>query len=205
MTIEADRDTIVFMKVGRHAGETFDEILERKRREYERAGRIFWGYGGGTMHPTEKVQPFVRMHLRRGQSVRLVMQEIDSQHPNTEVYATHYSKDGVTWERMPKDVHVRGSRYALVLDQIEEGDLNLDLSEYQVGVGPSAGKPAADYIRGRVDKGCLERVGTGPGADSTSLAGATPGGVLYTEPKVVPVKYSAVLQEPYAVLLKSEP
>ena len=68
MTIQADRDTIVFMKVGRHAGETFEEILERKQREYERAGRIFWGYGGGTMHPTQKVQPSSACTSGRGRA-----------------------------------------------------------------------------------------------------------------------------------------
>lgn len=202
MTIQADLDTIVFMKVGLHAGETFEHILERKQREYERAGRIFWGYGGGTMHPTQKVQPFVRMHLRQGHNIRLVMQEIDSKHPNTEVYATHFSKDGQTWERMPEGVQVRGSRYALVLNQIEEGELDLNLGEYQVGVGPSAGKPAAGYIQGRVDKGCLERIGAG--SEANPAGGAASAGVITAEPKIVKVRHSALLQEPYAVLLKSE-
>ena len=197
MTFLADRDHIVFMKVGRHAGETFEEILARKRREYDDAGAIFWGYGGGTMHPTQKVQPFVRMHIDQGSGVRLVMQEMNSQHPATDVFATHFSADGVDWERIPAGVNVRGSRYALVLDQIEEGDLvDLDLSEYRVGAGPSAGKSAADYIRGRVDKGCLERVTAAEGD----------GGGLLSEPvKVVPVRYSAKLKAPYAVLLKTDP
>ena len=33
----------IFMKVGNHAGETFESILERKRREFDRAGKIFLG------------------------------------------------------------------------------------------------------------------------------------------------------------------
>jgi hypothetical protein len=196
MTILADREHIVFMKVGRHAGETFEEILARKRREYDDAGAIFWGYGGGTMHPTQKVQPFVRMHIDQGAGVRLVMQEMNSQHPATDVYATHFSADGLSWERIPKGINVRGSRYALVLDQIEEGDLlDLNLNKYRVGAGPSAGKSAGDYIRGRVDKGCLERVGP---SDPTA-------GGISAEPKIVPVRFSAMLQAPYAVLLKTDP
>ena len=195
MTIHADREHIIFMKVGRHAGETFEEILARKRREYDDAGAIFWGYGGGTMHPTQKVHPFVRMHIDQGAGTRLVMQEMNSQHPATDVYATHFSADGVSWERIPTGVNVRGSRYALVLDQIEEGDLlDLDLNDYRVGAGPSAGKPAGSYIRGRVDKGCLDRVDP---SDATASGS--------TEPKIVPVRFSALLQAPYAVLLKTDP
>ena len=197
MPINADHENIIFMKVGRHAGENFEQILERKRREHAAAGKIFWGYGGGTMHPIQKVQPFVRMRIEQGRGIRLVMQTMNSQHPDTDVFATHYSADGVTWEEMPAGVEVRGSRYALVLDAIEEGDLNqeLNLSDYQVGAGPSAGKPAAKYISGRVDKGLLERkpVMSAPFADE---------GV--PEPKIVPVHYSALLKAPYAVLLKTE-
>lgn len=32
----------IFMQVGNHAGETFETIMERKRREFDRAGKIFW-------------------------------------------------------------------------------------------------------------------------------------------------------------------
>jgi hypothetical protein len=36
-------EAFIFMKVGNHASENFNAILERKNRERERAGRIFWG------------------------------------------------------------------------------------------------------------------------------------------------------------------
>ena len=62
-------DGLLFMKVGLHAGEKFDEILERKRREYQKAGMIFWGYGGNTCHPTLAVQPFARMKLEKKQNI----------------------------------------------------------------------------------------------------------------------------------------
>ncbi|MFI5396695.1 MAG: hypothetical protein ACHQ9S_14265 [Candidatus Binatia bacterium] len=186
--VAADLGSIIFMKVGHHAGETFEAILERKRREYDAAGRIFWGYGGGTMHPLNRVQPFVRMRVQHGERVSLVMQEIISRHPPTEVFATHYSSDGTTWLPMPDGVRVRGSRYALVLDQLEEGDLDIDLSSYQVGAGPSTGRNGANYIHGHVDKGCLEHV---------TYQQAGPSHVIHA-------RYAAALKEPYAVLLKSE-
>lgn len=189
MSKSGDLDAIVFMKVGRHAGETFEEIVERKRQEYDAAGRIFWGYGGGTMHPTQKVQPFANMKIKEGKNITLVMQEIVSNHPDTEVFATEFSRDGETWEPVPEGIKVRGSRYALVLDEIQSGDLNIDLSHYRVGVGPSEGKVASEYIKGRVDKGCLDL--TGP-ANEEGVQG-----------KIIKATYVARLQEPYAVLLRS--
>lgn len=189
MTKLVDQDSIIFMKVGRHAGETFEEIVERKRREYERAGRIFWGYGGGTMHPITRVQPFVRMQVREGKNVSIVMQEMDSKHPDTEVFAKEFSRDGVTWEKVPDGIKVRGSRYALVLDELREGELmDLNLDDYAVGAGPSEGKVAAQYIRGRVDKGLLVR-----SAHES----------VVVEPAIVKVRYAATLKEPFAVLLRS--
>src|SRR5438477_290714 len=54
-------DRFLFMKVGNHANETWEQILERKRKEYDRTGRTFWGYGGTTCHPLGVVQPFARL------------------------------------------------------------------------------------------------------------------------------------------------
>jgi hypothetical protein len=179
--------SIVFMKVGRHAGETFEQILERKRREFERTGKVFWGYGGGTMHPTQRVQPFARMRVEHGEKISIVMEPIDSRHPDTQVFATEFSRDGILWEPIPDGIQVRGSRYALVLDEIHEGDLSIDLGEYVVGAGPSEGRLGTHYIKGRVDKGCLVHTGH-----------PAPVG----ESRVVKVQYAATLGDPYAVLLR---
>jgi hypothetical protein len=185
MPIDANLPSMIFMKVGLHAGEEFEQILERKRLEYKRAGKIFWGYGGGTMHPIQRVQPFARMKLEHGETIRLVMQEIVSRHPPTTVVAKEYSPDGVHWSPIPAGVEVKGSRYALILDEIQVGDLTVDLSQYRVGTGPSEGRNAVTYIKGRVDKGCLER---GESADVPQ----TP----------VAVHHTATLQAPFAVLLR---
>lgn len=180
-------EPFVFMKVGRHAGEDLDEILTRKKEELNRAGVIFWGYGGGTMHPIDKVQPFVRSRIEHGGQIKLLMQSIVSRHPDTEAVAKEFSRDGVNWEPIPEGVVVRGSRYALVIGEIEGGDLDVDFDAYQVGAGPSAGKPAAGYIRGRVDKGCL---------DPRTIAQSDEGG------HPIHIDYAAQLVDPYAVLLR---
>ena len=67
-------EALIFMRVGNHAGETFESILARKKREYEEAGKIFWGYGGTTLHPTKHVQPFAKMWVEKKGSIRIVMQ-----------------------------------------------------------------------------------------------------------------------------------
>ena len=51
-------DGILFMKVGVHARESLEDIIERKDKEIRDAGYALWGYGGSTCHPSTMVQPF---------------------------------------------------------------------------------------------------------------------------------------------------
>ena len=146
---------LIYMKVGIHAGEDFNGILERKKEEIRQTGMSFWGYGGGTCHPIHQVQPFAKMKILEGNNIYLVMEQIDSHSPPTILVAQDYSVDGITWLPIPDKIIVRGSRYAIILDKLEEGDLDIDLAEYEVAYGPSRGKQASEYIKGHVDKACL--------------------------------------------------
>ena len=158
---------LVFMKVGIHDGEEFQQILERKHQEIETAGVSFWGYGGGTCHPSNQVQPFSRSKIEEGAEMFLIMEEIKSHHAHTGKTAREFSVDGLNWKEMPNGIVVTGSRYALVLGELQEGDLDVDISHYHVGYGPSRGKFASDYIQGRVDKACISRSETtSPGEDT---------------------------------------
>jgi hypothetical protein len=180
-------EAFVFMKVGDHAREDFNSILDRKHQEFERTGRIFWGYGGMACHPLTQVQPFVRMQAQKYGAVYLLMEKIDSNADPDIVPATMYSEDGVNWMKIPDGIEVIGSRYALVLDEIKPGDLELSVVNYEVGIGPSRGKNASEYIEGRIDKACL--VSTSKETKSV-------------EPKIKRITICARLLEPYAVLLK---
>jgi len=180
------------MKVGEHAGESWEAILERKSREYRDAGRIFWGYGGTACHPLTQVQPFVKQHIARNGVIHLLMEPINSQADPDLLPANEFSADGVNWEPMPRGITVTGSRYALVIGEIRPGDLNIPADDYVVGVGPSRGKRASDYIQGRIDKACLEL-----GGDNLTLRERPP------TAKVHPVRFSAPLLAPYAVLLRN--
>ena len=138
----------IFMKVGNHAGETFETILERKRLELTEAGRMFWGYGGTTLHPIRHVQPFARLWVQNAGSIQMIMEPIDSRADPDVLAANEYSTDGIEWEPLPSGIVVTGSRYAIVLDEISPGQLNLDLGNFEVGIGPSRGRNAADYVKG---------------------------------------------------------
>jgi len=183
-------DAFIFMKVGTHAGESFESILARKQAEYDAAGRIFWGYGGSVCHPLTQVQPFARRHVGEAGSIYLLMEYINSQADPELHPAQEFSVDGVNWEPMPEGVEVTGSKYALVLDEIQPGELELPSDQYSVGVGPSRGKTAGEYIRGRVDKACLSR---------EVVASATPEDV---DREVRKITHAAKLKDPFAVLLR---
>jgi len=175
------------MKVGQHAGENFEDILQRKKEEYEAAGMIFWGYGGTTLHPTKTVQPFMRTYEKKN-GIFLMMQIVKSNADPDIIPAKEYSSNGVDWEPIPDGINVYGSRYALVLDNIEPGELDLKISHYKVGYGLSEGKLAHEYLKGRVDKGCFSK------AEKP----------LY-EPDAKDVKkisYQAKIKNPYAVFLR---
>lgn len=145
-------DRFIFMKVGDHAQETWDSILERKQKEIKTAGVSFWGYGGNTCHPL-RVQEFSQYNKGK---LYLLMQKIKSNDHQVVGQATEYSVDGQHWSPIPKGVTVTGSKYALLLGEIQPGELLLSISQFKVGIGPNRGKPAMDYLRGRVDKACLE-------------------------------------------------
>ena len=181
---------VIFMRVGNHAGETFESILERKRRELEAAGKIFWGYGGTTLHPIKHVQPFAKLWVAQQGSIHIVMEQIDSKADPDVLPATEFSVDGLNWEAIPSGIEVTGSRYAIVLDEIKPGQLDFDLENFEVGIGPSKGKNAAQYVRGRVDKGCFVSKESNE-AESTGSR------------RVVPIGFQARILEPYAVMLRN--
>lgn len=147
-------DPFLYMKVGVHANESLEDILRRKRDELKTAGVSFWGYGGGSCHPFNAVQPFAKEVSERGMTLRLFMQEIVSRHYVAEA-ATEYSVDGTTYQPVPKGVKVLGSKYALVLKSLDLVDFHVPLSHTQVGVGAKRGTSGDQYIRGRLDKACL--------------------------------------------------
>jgi len=182
---------IVFMKVGTHAQETLEAILERKRREIADAGFALWGYGGGTCHPQTMVQPFAKSFAKKGRAIYLCMEEMESRHFAEPLRAEQSSADGLSWSDIPIAINVLGSRYAMVIRKLRNEEFDLPLSQTRVAIGNSQGKPGHLYVNGRVDKACLEVV--------------VEAGIIGGAEKVTRIGLVAELAPPYAVFLRNRP
>lgn len=181
---------LLFMKIGTHASEDLDKIIARKRSEIANTGFGMWGYGGNTCHPASMVQPFARSFAERGQPIHLVMEQMQSNHFGSGV-AAEYSVDGQSWSEIPDTIEVRGSKYALLIEDLHADSMNLPLDQTRVPVGPSTGRLGSLYIKGRVDKACLEVT------DAPDLPNDR-------EPKIIEIGLVAKLKDPYAVFLRGE-
>jgi hypothetical protein len=175
-------DAVLYMKVGTHAQEELADILTRKRQEIITEGFAMWGYGGNTCHPGA-VQWLAKA---ADQPIILCMQPMQSRHFAEPRRAEEYSVDGTHWKLIPRGINVLGSKYALCIDRMEEVNETLDLSDTRVALGPSKGVSGDLYVRGRVDKACLEIVGTG----AVHLKPAT-------------IKLMADIVDPFAVFVRS--
>lgn len=182
---------VLFMKIGIHAREPLEEIIQRKLKEIDDTGMALWGYGGSTCHPKSMVQPFANAQHELGKPIYLVMQKMESNHWAEPLPADEYSVDGQSWLAVPKGIQVRGSRYALVIEDLHEDDFSLPLARTTVALGPSMGKSGKDYISGRVDKACLE------------LAADADVPLAPDEPSTQ-IGLVAKLKEPYAVFLRNK-
>lgn len=181
---------ILFMKVGTHAQETLTDIIARKSKEIADTGYAMWGYGGNTCHPRTMVQPFAEACTVRQAPIYLCMHEMDSRHFAEPLRANEFSADGIKWETIPDTIHVRGSRFALVLEDLRQEELVLPLETAQVAVGLSKGRSASRYIQGQVDKACLEILDT------------PPPDLKPEEKREIKINLVAKLRSPYAVFLR---
>jgi hypothetical protein len=137
------------------------------------------------------VQPFAKAFKDVGKPIHLCMESMVSNHFAEPLCAAEYSVDGIKWETIPDSIEVRGSRYALVIDEILEDSFKLPLNMTRVPVGPSAGRLGSRYINGRVDKACLEVLG------HPELGNAE-------EPAIErEISLVAELKAPYAVFLRN--
>lgn len=182
---------LLFMKIGMHAQESLAEIIARKTEEIRSTGFGMWGYGGNTCHPGSMVQPFAKTFAEKGRIIHLCMEPMDSKHSAPPLCAEEFSVDGVKWERIPDAIQVRGSKYALVIEDLHEENFLLPLDRTRVPVGPSMGRLGSRYISGRVDKACLEVL------DAPELRNDAP-------PREIHIGLVARLRAPYAVFLRGE-
>lgn len=196
LSIVTAGEGIVFMRVGTHAGEPLNVIVERKLKEIEDVGHAFWGYGGSSCHPRSIVQPYAEDAIRGGETVRLCMEEVPAER---ETYwaedepAREWSIDGINFRPIPAGIKVTGSRYAFIITGLRRQTFELPLSSVRVAAGPNRGRVGADYVDevgGRVDKAVLE-VAPPEAADGE-----------HHEGRSVTINLVADLHRPYAVFLR---
>ena len=176
----------LFMKVGMHAQEELSDIIARKQAEISAAGFAMWGYGGNTCHPRTMVQPFADSCVSAGDPILLCMQPMVSNHVAEPIRAEEYSVDGKSWQEIPQEIAVLGSKYALCIRELEQVDAEISLASTRVALGRSKGRAGDQYVKGRVDKACLTMVG------DDGHAGASP----------TRIGLVAQIVEPYAVFLR---
>lgn len=181
---------VLFMKVGTHAQESLEDIISRKSREIENAGYGMWGYGGNTCHPSSMVRPFAQDFAKRGEPIYLIMEKMESKHFAEPLCAAEYSVDGRTWKEIPNTIEVRGSRYALVIDNLRKDEFRLPLDQTRVPMGPSTGRLGSHYVSGRVDKACLEVLTEPVRINKTTIVERA-------------INLVAELKPPYAVFLRN--
>src|SRR5262249_14591058 len=143
--------------------------------------------GGNTCHPQTMVQPFARSYHVKGDTIYLCMDPMDSKHFAHPVRADQLSVDGINWEDIPREINALGSRYALVIKGLRASEFRLPLDTTRVAIGNSMGMQGSRYVRGRVDKACLE-----------ITQGASP-----EEQDGPVIRLVAEVVEPYAVYLRT--
>ena len=171
---------VIVMKVGVHLSEPWEAIVGRKLEEERAAGIAYWGYGGSVCHPFTQVQPFAE----QGSPITVLMIRTVSDFLGSSTPAVAASRDGTSWEPIPRGVMTSG-RYALILRSLRETTEELDLGAYEVAIGPKIGTPLASYLRRRVDKACARLTPTPLVSDRRSVV------------------VRADLVAPFAVLLKT--
>lgn len=150
-------NNVMLMKFGTHGNASPHQIILDKARDLLASGVFFWGYGGSTCHPENQIQPFLNQAAKYGDNVYLVLSPISSVWDGNISQCTFFSRNCEDWSRLPDGVTVSGSKYAVICDEITICEEVIDLSNYEVSVGPHAGHPVSSYLRGRITKVCASR------------------------------------------------
>lgn len=145
---------IIIMKYGVHAQEDVQNIIIRKKREYNEVGKILWGYNGVLCNPGTQILPFLEENQKKGEETYLLLVRTFSDYNGEGYVGEQFSYDKKVWKEIPKGISVIGSKYAIICDDLIECDFQLNLNNYMIAVGKSFQKPLQEYFRGRVDKAC---------------------------------------------------
>lgn len=183
-------EAILLMKVGPYCGYSLDEIIDIKKKEEKLYGKFYWGYSGVFCHP-RTINAFVSYCLLNNLSPKVLMVETKSSYDSEDAEKLgQYSVDGSVWNELDNKVNLVGNaakpHCAVTARNLQEIDIEINLSDYCVfrGMIPDMNKNLSEYFKYRVDKAC---------------ALFNPGDRVE---KIVSVKYSAELVEPFGMYIK---
>ena len=71
---------VIIMKYGVHAQEDVQNIIIRKKREYNEVGKIFWGYNGVLCNPRTQVLPFLEENQKKRQVMLIFLFKISTKY-----------------------------------------------------------------------------------------------------------------------------
>lgn len=128
----------VLSVIGPHAGESENEIFNRKIQDIKNIGRTFWLMKSFKAKPP-MVQELCQKAKGKDERAYCIFIEASSKGgalpTKTATYAISSSKDNTTWENLPDDLSpvtgkMDGQAYALVFDELEIVDDVMDLWNY---------------------------------------------------------------------------
>jgi hypothetical protein len=143
----------IIMKIGPFSGFSLEEIIDIKIREEQKVGKFFLGYAGVFCHP-KRIKDFIQLATSEGEKVYVFFIKTPSNFISPIQQLLYFSKDNETWESLPKEVLLVGSKFAIVGKGIKKTDFEINLSNYQSMLGCVPGKTLDEYLRWRCDKSC---------------------------------------------------
>lgn len=124
---------IVISIVGTHAGESLEQIFERKKKEIAKAGYTYWLYKSHSGKP-DALQKLAKTSKSTLDCYFISSSVKSGARPTKEQSISKYSSvDGTRWQKIPKDILVTGSSksaFALVLKEINLTKRDIDLWNY---------------------------------------------------------------------------
>ena len=128
-------DYAILSLAGRHAKESFEEIITRKQKDIENVGYTYWQEYSSKSYP-DKVQSFKDMVSSKGILMNCLLYKGNTQDTQNDTQATEWSKDKEHWQKIsPKLSPVTGkltaNSHALVFSKLESvDDMILNLENY---------------------------------------------------------------------------
>lgn len=123
-------ERLVISVVGTHAGESLEQIFERKKKEIKKVGYTYWLYKSHSAKP-DTLQKLAKSGKNNLDCFFISASGKSGARPTKEQSVSKYfSNDGKQWQKIPNDILVTGSSkcaFALVLKEINlvKKDINL--------------------------------------------------------------------------------